>query len=795
MESVQLEDRPVNEQNKAESKKPDEESVEVPERPTSAPPVLDVESPSVPNPNIFSYPSEYSRIFLENPGVLPPTFDYSFPHNFVASASMDHHGRPFNSPTHPSSPLWNPQSMKLSKISLDDFSSLMDDPMLPDLSSDSECLDNEEDVEYMRGYQQNADPVYLRQIWEQPEQSSKHGMVDPNRPDLYGYVNPQYVAQPMMYEHMSENFGAMQLPQQMVGTGPTPLSPVHRSGSPAEYPYGMIPQSGMQIQGVPPMHQMSMPQMPFSAFGGYSVQQPVNSRGADGIPQYPSHQGQIPPHMGPYVPQYVGPIDTPQHMLGVHGGPMLQRVIPQMMGSPPLPPHSLNFSNEHMPMIGIDKDVESMNIGGGVPVCKYFASGNCIRGERCNFSHMKHDGEMGGRKKPGRGGNSNQRRPVRSQQNPIAPGPQMIPAPLPAGVPVKKIHTDVSRFSTIDQVVTQVYQMCKDQHGCRFLQKKLEEKNPRTVAIVFDEVYDHMVELMTDPFGNYLCQKLIEHCDEKQQLLIVQKVSSSLVTISKNMHGTRAVQKMIECLSTPAQVQLVVNALKAHVVELIQDLNGNHVIQRCLNRLSTQDKQFVYDAVAEHCVEVATHRHGCCVMQRCIDFASEEQKLQLVQEIARNVLTLVQDAFGNYVVQYVLELPFKAIFSDLISNFLGHLADLSTQKFSSNVIEKCLRVSSEEIKKQMVEEISTSQVLQVLLQDPYGNYVVQTALTIADAGQRAQLVEAIKPHLATLRNTPYGKRIQNKIQKDLAVKSDGQADTTFAAPQESSLDTEAEEAS
>ena len=201
-------------------------------------------------------------------------------------------------------------------------------------------------------------------------------------------------------------------------------------------------------------------------------------------------------------------------------------------------------------------------------------------------------------------------------------------------------------------MVGQVYRICKDQHGCRFLQKKLEEKdkNPRSVEIIFNEVYDHMVELMTgfyfffrilmifflifhhssgipDPFGNYLCQKLIEHCSEQQQLFIVQKVAPHLVNISKNMHGTRAVQKMIECLCTPSQVQLVVNALKSSVVPLIQDLNGNHVIQRCLHRLSYKDKQFVYDAVASNCVEVATHRHGCCVMQRCIDYASEEQKV------------------------------------------------------------------------------------------------------------------------------------------------------------------------
>jgi hypothetical protein len=184
----------------------------------------------------------------------------------------------------------------------------------------------------------------------------------------------------------------------------------------------------------------------------------------------------------------------------------------------------------------------------------------------------------------------------------------------------------------------------------------LDERKPNVVDITFNEVFDHMNELMTDPFGNYLCQKLIEHAADTQRLSVITKVAPDLVAISLNMHGTRAVQKLVETIITPQEVELVVNALRASVVTLIKDLNGNHVIQRCLHHLSSADNQFIYDAVAKHCVSVATHKHGCCVLQRCIDYATITQKRQLINEIVANALELVQDAFGNYVVQYILDL-------------------------------------------------------------------------------------------------------------------------------------------
>lgn len=191
-----------------------------------------------------------------------------------------------------------------------------------------------------------------------------------------------------------------------------------------------------------------------------------------------------------------------------------------------------------------------------------------------------------------------------------------------------------------------------------------------------------------DRFGNYLCQKLLEFCGDEQRTIIAENVAPELVNISLNMHGTRAVQKMIEFLSTPQKIATVVIALNPSVITLIKDLNGNNVIQKCLNRFASEDNQFIYNAISAHCVEVATHRHGCCVLQRCVDHASVSQKIQLVREITYNALTLVQDPYGNYVVQYVLDLADSHFTDDLIRRFIGNVCALSVKKVSSNVMEK-----------------------------------------------------------------------------------------------------------
>lgn len=321
------------------------------------------------------------------------------------------------------------------------------------------------------------------------------------------------------------------------------------------------------------------------------------------------------------------------------------------------------------------------------------------------------------------------------------------------------------KYTSLDEVEGRIYCIARDQHGCRFLQKKFDEGRPEDVQKIFVEIIDHIIELMTDPFGNYLVQKLLEVCNGDQRMQILHAITGKpgeLVNISLNMHGTRAVQKLIETLETPQQISMVTSSLIPGVVTLIKDLNGNHVVQRCLQCLGDGDRQFLFDAAAAHCVEIATHRHGCCVLQRCVDFSSGVQRHRLVAEIAANALFLSQDPFGNYVVQYILDLGIPWANDAVMNQLEGNYACLSMQKFSSNVVEKCLKLAGEEKRARIIRELINNSRLGQLLQDPFANYVVQSALAASKGPLHVAFVEAIRPHLPALRSSPFGKRILSR---------------------------------
>ncbi|KAK6455774.1 armadillo-type protein [Scheffersomyces xylosifermentans] len=342
---------------------------------------------------------------------------------------------------------------------------------------------------------------------------------------------------------------------------------------------------------------------------------------------------------------------------------------------------------------------------------------------------------------------------------------------------------DAAKYANakLDDFSGEIYSLCKDQHGCRFLQRQLDlgrdvsegkavssdsgvVSSEIAATMIFNEIYLKIIELMTDPFGNYLIQKLFENVSVDQRIILVKNASPEFIRIALDPHGTRALQKLVECISTEEESQLIIGSLSPHIVSLSRDLNGNHVVQKCLQKLKPSENQFIFEAASLHCNEIATHRHGCCVLQRCLDHGNAEQRKQLSLKVAENATNLSLDPFGNYVVQYVLSRGDDVSIQIIMNHIKANIVSLSLHKFGSNVIEKSLRINK-----------LTDSLFEVLLQhtdrfaemlnDAFGNYVLQTSLDVASPQDLAKLSGALQPLLGSIKNTPHGRRIMTKIQQ------------------------------
>lgn len=81
--------------------------------------------------------------------------------------------------------------------------------------------------------------------------------------------------------------------------------------------------------------------------------------------------------------------------------------------------------------------------------------------------------------------------------------------------------------------------------------------------------------------------------------------------------------------------------------------------------------------------------------------------------------------------QFVFEIHVPWATAEIIDQLEGSYVDLSIQKYSSNVVEKCLKYAGEERRLSIIQELINNPRLDQIMQDPYGNYVIQAALNLS----------------------------------------------------------------
>ena len=82
----------------------------------------------------------------------------------------------------------------------------------------------------------------------------------------------------------------------------------------------------------------------------------------------------------------------------------------------------------------------------------------------------------------------------------------------------QKKSLDSSAYTNIppEQLASNLYILAKDQGGCRYLQKLLDEDPIKITNIFYQPLLDNILKLVNDPFGNYLIQKMFASMSQEQ---------------------------------------------------------------------------------------------------------------------------------------------------------------------------------------------------------------------------------------------------------------------------------------
>jgi pumilio RNA-binding family len=273
---------------------------------------------------------------------------------------------------------------------------------------------------------------------------------------------------------------------------------------------------------------------------------------------------------------------------------------------------------------------------------------------------------------------------------------------------------------TIQRIQGHVVDFCRDQNGSRFIQQRLEAGSPLEQHLVAQEVVPAIVLLRNDVFGNYVVQKLLEYGTVETKRAIGATMQGEMRTLSLQMYGCRIVQKALETLDDDDLV-LLVHELHGSVASCMHDQNGNHVIQKCIEVFGMRARQAASRGDRDRALQISSQ----------MDF--------IINAVLANATMLSCHPYGCRVVQRILEhaTPEKTI---LVLNTVrpSHQRLLDDQ-YGNFVIQHVLQYGRQEDRDSIVQVVRDRGLLN-LARQKFASNVVEKLLKHGNDHQRRAIV-------------------------------------------------------
>ncbi|EDR27630.1 pumilio domain-containing protein C6G9.14, putative [Entamoeba dispar SAW760] len=362
--------------------------------------------------------------------------------------------------------------------------------------------------------------------------------------------------------------------------------------------------------------------------------------------------------------------------------------------------------------------------------------------------------------------NKTRREQTERKRKIIKPTPQELEKIVKSfSLPSIKLSTNINPNKKAEQKVIvskfqgQFYQMTKYASGCSLLQKLLDGASKESVFLIFKEIEDSLEELITHPNGQYILPKIVEFGSEEIKDNVFGVVSENLVKYCCHQFGGYTVQKIAPFMRE-RHIQIWSPILRNNIAILIIDPHANYVIQTLLKIFNEKNSDFFYRGLKDCVVDISKTKIGCSVLTHAMDNSTNQQINSIKPQLLSNCCDLIQDQYGNFIIQHLMEND-PTIISDIIHKIKDNIVFYSKQKFSSNVVEKCLKCSTENVRQPLLDVLSQPESLVALVEDQYGNFVIQAFLDVLPENRREEIAHQIIPLIPS--NSQFSYHIEKKL--------------------------------
>ena len=205
-----------------------------------------------------------------------------------------------------------------------------------------------------------------------------------------------------------------------------------------------------------------------------------------------------------------------------------------------------------------------------------------------------------------------------------------------------------------------------------------------------------------------------------------------------------------------------------HMILLINDLNGTHIIYKLL-LLKSKNIRLIEEHICNNIKNIYITREGSNLLKKYFEIINKEGNnmknyekiIYFINTINNSLSSIIIDQFGNYIIRHIVLNLNHSINNVILQNIIKNIIYYSNQKYSSNVVENCL--DNNYIKDYILNELTKQYIFNNILLNEYGNYVIQKSLSLADENKRDIYFKFIAQVTRQLQALSFGPKLLSKL--------------------------------
>lgn len=290
----------------------------------------------------------------------------------------------------------------------------------------------------------------------------------------------------------------------------------------------------------------------------------------------------------------------------------------------------------------------------------------------------------------------------------------------------------------------------KTHKGSRIFQNYLKNTHSDIIHQIFTEIIPSLNEIISDSYANYFCKRFFNYLNQKDRVQFLVTIKDSLIKLSMDSIGTYPIQGIVEEVGSKIEKNIIVSNLIPAVAELCYNTYGTHVLEKIICCFEDEFTGFIYDYVSNNFLQLTNNINGICVVKKILTLTHKKELHEKLKKMSfENALSLIQHPYGNHVIQVIFENWEDSEVKLIASQFKGKFVFLSMQKYSSNVVERCIE-KSECLLEEYINEICNSDRIAEVMKNNFGNYVIQTSLRLSKGLTKKFLAETVNKNIIKL---------------------------------------------